>query len=168
MRKVHLLLWSVILLSVSCSDETTVFNEPQDDLQLEKSESVLDGSVNLDYAGVLEIAEEASITGKFASSGKEEMAGDYPLTLVAQIDPPTYGGGTNLTASHVHLDGNYAYVSYNTVEDGYAGGVDIINISDPTNPVVSSRLYYTNADINSIEYNDGYVYAVGVLILKSQ
>ena len=161
MKKVSLLLCAILLFTVSCSDETTVFNEPQDDMQLEKSESVLDGSVNLDYAGVLEIAEEGNISGKYASSGKEELAGDYPLTLVAQIDPPSYGGGTNLTASHVHIDGDYAYVSYNTVEDGYAGGVDIINVSDPTNPTVSSRLYYTNADINSIEYNDGYVYAVG-------
>ena len=28
-------------------------------------------------------------------------------------------------------------------------------------PRVTSRLYYSNADINSVEYNDGYVYAVG-------
>lgn len=161
MKKVHLLLWSIVLFTASCSDETTVFNDPQDDFQLENSELVLENSVSLDYSGVLDIADEAVLSGKISRNSKEEQAGDYPLTLVAQINPPSYSGGTNLTASHVNLDGDYAYVSYNTVEDGYAGAVDIIDVSNPTNPKVTSRLYYTNADINAIEYNDGYVYAVG-------
>ncbi|EAR01448.1 hypothetical protein [Maribacter sp. HTCC2170] len=161
MKKVYLLLWSIVLFTVSCSDETTVFNEPQDDLQLEKSQQILENSISYDYSGVLDIAEEDSISGKYAGSAKAEEAGDFPLTLVAQIDPPSYSGGQNLTASHVHVDGDFAYVSYNTVEDGYAGGIDVINISNPIEPKVSSRLYYTNADVNSIEYNDGYVYAVG-------
>ncbi len=162
MKKVYLLLWSMVLLTASsCSDETTVFSDPQDDLSLEKNEQILKNSVDIDYAGVLDIADEETITGKSSMTGKDEMAGDYPLTLVAQISPPSFSGGENLTATHVHLDGNYAYVSYNTVADGYVGAIDVIDISDPLNPSVSSRLYYSNADINAIEYSDGYVYAVG-------
>ena len=161
MKKVHLLLWSMVLLAASCSDETTVFSDPQDDLSLEKNEQILKNSVDVGYAGVLDIADEATITGKSSMTGKDEMAGDYPLTLVAQISPPSFSGGENLTATHVHLDGNYAYVSYNTVSEGYVGAIDVIDVSDPLNPSVSSRLYYSNADINAIEYSDGYVYAVG-------
>lgn len=161
MKKVYLLLWSLVFFVASCSDETTVFNDPQDGFQLEKSDQILENSVRIDYAGVLDIADEATLSGKYSKTSKDAPAGDYPLTLVAQIDPPSFNGGTNLTASHVHLDGNYAYVSYNTVEDGYAGGIDIIDVRNPTKPRVSSRLYYSNADINAIEYNDGYIYAVG-------
>jgi hypothetical protein len=161
MKKVYLLLWSIILFTASCSDETTVFNDPQDDLSLEKNQQILENSVDIDNAGVLDIADEDIITGKSSRTGKDQLAGDYPLTLVAQIEPPSFSGGENLTATHVHLDGNYAYVSYNTVEDGYVGAIDVINISDPLNPTVSSRLYYSNADVNAIEYSDGYVYAVG-------
>ena len=161
MKKVYLLLWSIILFTASCNDETTVFSDPQDELSLEKNQQILENSIDLDNAGVLDIADEDIITGKSSRTGKEQLAGDYPLTLVAQIDPPTFSGGENLTATHVHLDGNYAYVSYNTVEDGYVGAIDVINISDPLNPKVSSRLYYSNADVNAIEYSDGYVYAVG-------
>ena len=163
MNKTTILCAAALALSVSCSDETTVFSDPQDEIQLEKSDIILKNSVVYDYSGVLDIAEEDIISGKSASSGKVNEAGDYPLTLVAQINPPSFSGGENLTASHVHVDGDYAYVSYNTVEDGYSGSVDIINIINPMEPLVTSRLYYSNADINSVEYNDGYVYAVGGL-----
>ena len=161
MKKVNLLLWSVILFTISCSDETTVFSDPQDEIQLEKSDLVLKNSVVYAASGVLDIAEEDVISGKSFSSGKADEAGDYPLTLVAQINPPSFSGGENLTATHVHLDGDYAYVSYNTAEESYVGAIDIINIKNPLEPSVTSRLYYSNADINSVEYNDGYVYAVG-------
>ncbi len=161
MNKTTILCAAALALTVSCSDETTVFSDPQDEIQLEKSDLILKNSVVYDYSGVLDIVEEDIIFGKSSSSGKVDEAGDYPLTLVAQINPPSFSGGENLTATHVHVDGDYAYVSYNTVEGGYAGAIDVINIINPLEPVVTSRLYYSNADVNSIEYNDGYVYAVG-------
>lgn len=161
MKRLYYLLFSASFLILSCSDETTVYDEPKDNLRVETNETLLENSVVYDNAGVLDILDEAVITGKTALSAKNDVAGDYPLTLVAQIDVPSFNGGENLTASHVDVSGNYAYVSYNTVEDGYVGGVDIINISDPTNPRVTSRLYYTNADVNSIKYDSGYVYLAG-------
>lgn len=161
MRKVSLVALATIFFIASCSDETTVFSDPSDDILMESNESVLENSVSFDNAGVLDIFEEDTTTGKFSLTAKNDVAGDYPLTLVAQIKPPSFNGGENLTASHVYVDGNYAYVSYNTVEDGYVGGIDIINVSDPNRPRVTSRLYYINADVNSITYDNGYVYAVG-------
>ena len=134
MRKANLLLWSIILFTVSCSDETTIFNDPQDDLQLEGSEQILENSIVYDYSGVLDIAEEDNITGRSSKTGEVQEAGDYPLTLVAQINPPSFRGGENLTASHVHVNGAYAYVSYNTVAGAYVGGIDIINIKNPLKP----------------------------------
>ena len=162
MKKRFLIASAILGLVVSCSDETTVYSDPQDDIQLESNQQILANSIVYDNAGVLDIFEDDTATaGKSSKTTDEEQAGDYPLTLVAQVDPPSFSGATNLTASHVHVDGDYAYVSYNTVEDGYAGGIDIIDISDPNNPKVTSRLNYSNADINSIKYENGYVYAVG-------
>jgi hypothetical protein len=151
---------ALILALVSCSDETTIFENTKDSVALETDEGVLQGSILYDKAGVLDILDEATLSGKSLSS-KNGMAGDYPLTLVAQVDVPSFSGGRNLTASHVDISGDYAYVSYNTVDDGYVGGVDIINIGDPTNPRVTARLYYTNADINAIKYDNGFVYLAG-------
>ncbi|MGB7396045.1 MAG: hypothetical protein WA913_16800, partial [Pricia sp.] len=160
MKKVSLLALAAIFIT-SCSDETTVFNDASEDVTLEGSSSVLENSILFDDAGVLVIANEDNITGKTAKGSNEEQAGDYPLTLIARVDAPSYAGGENLGASHVHVDGDYAYVSYNTVEDGYAGAIDIVFVGDPTDPRVTSRLYYTNADVNSIHYDEGYVYIVG-------
>lgn len=162
MNKYPLFIVALLLLISSCSDETTVFNEAQDDIRLEPSQQALGNSINFDNSGVLDLLNEETITGSgLTSRTPEELANGYPLTLVAQIEPPSFSGGDNLTASHVHIDGNFAYVSYNTPEIGYAGGADIIDISDPNNPILTSRLNFNNADVNAIRYDNGFVYVVG-------
>ena len=162
MKKVLLILLVAFGFLISCSDETTVYSDPQEDISVEDSDTVLENSVVYDEAGVLDIIGEDELSGKSAKNSLDEQAGDYPLTLVAQVNPPSFNdGGENLTATHVHVVDSYAYVSYNTVEDGYAGAIDIINVSDPHKPRVTSRLYYLNADINSLKYENGYVYVVG-------
>ncbi len=160
MRKTIPYLAASLLLVLSCSDETTIFEDQQDAVSLETNETVLKNSVSLDEAGVLDIFSEEQLSGKL-SRFADEQAGDYPLTLVAQIAPPKFSGGDNLTASHVHVDGNYAYVGYNTVGEPYVGGIDIVYVADPNNPRITSRLYYINADISSVKYDNGYVYAAG-------
>lgn len=161
MRKSYIVAIAALFFAASCSDETTVFQETLDDeVGLESSQTKLDASINYDKAGVLDIFEDDAGSSK-SSKFPEGEAGDYPLTLVAQVDPPSRAGSENLTASHVHVVDDYAYVSYNTVEDGYSGAIDIVNVSDPTSPRVTSRLYYTNADLNSIKYDNGYIYVAG-------
>lgn len=162
MKKTCLLLLATTMLVISCSDETTVFTDPLSDennIRLETSEQVLENSIVYDKAGVIDIYEEDKSTGKFSKAA--EVAGDYPLTLVAQVAPPSFAGGENITATHVHVVGDFAYVSYNTAGADYVGGVDVINVSDPTSPSIASRLYYSNADVNAIKYDNGFVYAVG-------
>ena len=161
MKKISLLFSAVLLCAISCSDETTFYTEPESTINLESDIQVLTNSIVFGNSGVLDIFEKDGTTGKFSKGNEEGVAGDYPLTLVAQVSPPSFTGGNNLTASHVHVDGNFAYVSYNTVDASYAGAIDIINISDPNNPVVTSRIYFTNRDINSLKYDNGFVYAAG-------
>ncbi|MEM1336201.1 MAG: hypothetical protein AAF634_10130 [Bacteroidota bacterium] len=160
MNRNLLLSFVLVFIFISCSDTTTVFEDSADDLQEETNAAVLANSLNFEESGVLDIYEENQITGE-RSRFLEEQAGTYPLSLVAQINPPTFSGADNLTASHVDLVGDYAYISYNTVDDVYAGGIDIVNVGDPARPTVTSRLYFVNADISSLKYDNGYVYAVG-------
>lgn len=161
MKKFPFVALTTLLFAVSCSDETTIYSNPQNDVTVETNQKILGSSIRYDNAGVLEIIDETSISSKSAKNDEDQPAGDYPLTLVAQVAAPSQSGAENLTASHVDVVDDYAYVSYNTVEDGYSGAIDVINISDPTNPRISSRVYYSNSDINSIKYDNGYVYAVG-------
>ncbi|MFS4468231.1 hypothetical protein [Maribacter sp. 2210JD10-5] len=161
MKTTRILSILCIAIIFSCSDETTVFEDPENDLSLETSPNVLESSVQYDKAGVLDIFEEDEITGKSNRDEKDAPVGDYPLTLIAQVEVPSFRGGENLTASHVAISGDYAYVSYNTVDATYAGGVDIVDVSDPANPIVTSRLYYQGVDVNSVAYDNGYVYLAG-------
>ncbi len=159
MNKVSLVAIATMILVASCSDETTVYNSPEENVLLEDNQTILDNSISFENSGVLDIFELDKTTGK-VSKNEDGTAGDYPLTLVGQVTSPSYRG-TLLTASHVDVEGDYAYISYNTSGDTYLGGIDAVNISDPNNPRVTSRLYYTNADINSIKYDNGYVYLAG-------
>ncbi|WP_350285722.1 hypothetical protein [uncultured Croceitalea sp.] len=158
-RKVLLTFAFCALYLVSCSDETTVFETETNAISVEDNKANLDASVVYDNSGVIGIVPDGSITGK-SRRAAEDRASDYPLTMIAQITPFSYNGGENLAASHVDIEGNFAYVSYNTAGIDYAGGIDVINISDPYNPIVAYRIYGP-VDLNSITYDDGFIYAVG-------
>ena len=160
-KKLGLCAFTSFLLFYSCKDETTVYvDDLQEDVVLENSETKLQSSINYDNSGVLDILEEEKITSKF-SKQNDEIAGDYPLTLVAQVTAPVYDGRSELTATHVDIEGNYAYVSYNTAGEEYFGAIDIIYIANPNSPRVTSRVFYMNADINAVKYQSGFVYVVG-------
>ena len=104
MKKISLGAILALIFAVSCSDETTVYKDQlQDDLSIEENEAKLESSISFDNAGVLDILEEQEISGK--SSKANEQAGDYPLTLVAQISAPSYSGAENLGATHIDIDG---------------------------------------------------------------
>jgi hypothetical protein len=147
---------------MSCSDETTIFIDEQQGNIIKDNNAVnLKGSVSFENSGVLDITLDPTLAGKQSAKIADEPAGNYPLTLIAQVNPPIYSGVANLTASHVSIDGNFAYVSYNVAGEDYYGGIDVIDVNDPTDPKVTSRVIYLNADINSLQFADGYVYAVG-------
>ncbi len=160
MKKV--LLYSVILSVIisSCSDTTTIFEEEAASFGEEVNASVLLNSVVYDKSGVLEIYEENAGIGKRARMA-EEQAGDYPLSLVAQVAPPSFEGAENLTATDVHIVGDYAYISYNTAGQDYKGAVDVVDISDPASPLLTGRAYSFDKDLNAIYYDNGYAYIVG-------
>ena len=161
-RKGLAVLLFAMLLVTSCSDETTIFKEDlQEDLRVENSEALLSNSISYASSGVLDIYEDSGLNSKGPSAAREEPAGDYPLNLVAQVSPPEDPSRGPLTASHVFVQNDFAYVSYNTAGEEYYGGIDIINISDPANPRLISRLLYLNADINALTHDNGYVFAAG-------
>lgn len=156
-----LIICATALVIFSCSDETTVYNEAKSLVEMETDVDALTNSINFDQSGVIDFFEEDAKSGKFSLKTEDELAGDYPLTLVAQVDAPKYDGAPNLGATHVAIEGNYAYISYNNVHDGYEGAIDIVSVSNPHNPQVTARLHYLNADINSIAAANGYIYIAG-------
>jgi len=53
MKKVSLILLVALGFTISCSDETTVYSDPQDDVVLEESDAVLENSIDYEASGVL-------------------------------------------------------------------------------------------------------------------
>jgi hypothetical protein len=82
---------------------------------------------------------------------------DFIMTLIAEIDPPQVNGGS-LQASSVSLSGGYAYISYNTAGEAYAGGVDVVRLNSGTDPEIVSSVVYDSADVHSLYYRDGELY----------
>ncbi|PKL76714.1 MAG: hypothetical protein CVV27_08865 [Candidatus Melainabacteria bacterium HGW-Melainabacteria-1] len=83
------------------------------------------------------------------------------LTLVAEVLPPTVDGKT-IQATNVYIkDSTTAYVSYDVAGDEYAGGVYIIDVSDPHHPVLKAEMTLDGTDFYSVTVKDDRLYLPG-------
>ncbi len=170
-KKVFTIVFTILLIFNGCSDETTIFDQQVNGkaLVLEESNIVLSEGINKNNNGVLDIYFEHRISrnriygNSISGTGaiNTDVVSDFHLNLVGQVSSPVFEGGSNLTATHVDHQGQYAYVSYNTVGETFAGAVDVIDLSNPTAPVLVSRMYMYNRDANVILYDNGYIYVLG-------
>lgn len=87
---------------------------------------------------------------------------NYVFDLVGKIATPLIDG-VKTQATHVCVDQNLAYVSYNLKGDKYLGGIDIINISNPKMPIIMSSILIDKIDISSLALYDGKLYAAGAV-----
>lgn len=78
----------------------------------------------------------------------------------AAVAPPTVAG-VRLEASHVAVDGNYAYVSYMIHGDATVGAVDVFDISAPGAPKLVSSAALPGTEIAAITVRNGFVYLAG-------
>ncbi len=162
MKKVYLAIFSTLIFITSCSDETTHFDQQSlgRALVLEESNSILRDGISDNNNGILDIYFEHEISSKNGSMFLNTTS-DFHLNLVGQVSSPNFEGSSNLSATHVDYQDQFAYVSYNTLGETFAGAVDIIDLSDPVSPVLASRMYMYDRDANVILYDNGYLYVLG-------
>lgn len=146
-----------LLLNQSCQSDDNSGGENEKVILNTNSES-LNKRINLNGSGVLDLVTSSSITGKTA----ETEAGTFPMSLLAEVNPPVYGGKT-LMATHVDVKDNYVYVSYNTQGEAYLGGIDVIDISSPNNPKLVVQAILPNVDISTVLYDSGKLYIAGAV-----
>ena len=84
----------------------------------------------------------------------------YTFVLVAEVDAPEVNGQT-VQATHVAIEGVTAYVSYNMRGPQNLGALDIIDISDPSFPVIIKTLVFENRDINTVGLYNGLIVVAG-------
>lgn len=147
------------LLAISCSDNQDDFDEQQytkEKFQVTNSGDNLQTIISREGAGVLSISSISALkTAK--QEDTEKQVANITLEQIASVASPVVNG-TTLRASHVNIEGNYAFVTYMKEGNDYLGGIDIINITDKTNPVVESRLTSEVADFTSAFFQNGKLY----------
>lgn len=155
MKKHHLLSFIVAITIFSCNDSSDPIGDGPiiaKHITINTDSQTLSTRVNRDNTGVKALIDPDLPTGRLL-----EVASNLPIILVSQVEAPVFEGNT-LKATHVDIDGNYAYVSYNTEGDQYLGAVDIFDITNLYSPVITEQAIFTDADISSLEYKNGTLY----------
>ncbi|AWW33128.1 hypothetical protein DN752_10185 [Echinicola strongylocentroti] len=153
-RLLSMVLLTVVMFS-SCDREDDVPGTGNDSILVSNDAESLSKRFSKDKTGVVGITSEAAVNARI--NAEEIPAGSLPLELIAKVEAPTYDGNI-LQATHVDIDGDYAYVTYNTKGAKYLGAIDIFDISDVHNPVIKSQAIFTDADLNAVDFVEGQLY----------
>jgi hypothetical protein len=150
-KNVYLFSFLALSLLISCDDNNDNKNDQSlDSITITSDQNTLNQRLDYTNSGVIAI-ENGSLTGKTA----ENTVTSFPLVQIAEIKPPIDANGKTLQASHVTVNGNYAYVSYITRGDVYSGAIDVIDVSDPYKPKLVTSALIPNTDITSLTYSNG-------------
>jgi len=151
-KNVYLLSFLAMSLLIGCdnNDDNKNDNQSLNNITITSDQNALNQRLDYTNSGVIAI-ENGSLTGKTA----DNTITTFPLVQIAEVKPPVDTNGKTLQASHVTVNGNYAYVSYITRGDVYSGAIDVIDVSDPYKPKLVTSALIPNTDITSLTYSNG-------------
>lgn len=169
LKTLKLLAITNLILFVGCQGNEVEHSENQNEKKV-----IIDGSnqtnrIKANNKGVLSIKEapdeDPQLSSKLSDAKNalvdaSDIASNIPLVLIAEVEAPTYKG-TTLKATHVAINGQYAYVSYNVEGNIYLGALDVIDISDPENPSVIVNAIFPDTDLSSVNYYNNNLYLAG-------
>lgn len=136
-----------LLIGCDNNDDNQNDNQSLNSITINSDQSSLNKRLDLTNSGVISI-ENGSVTGKSAETANTT----FPLVQIAEVKPPVDANGRTLQASHITVNGNYAYVSYIMRGDAYSGAIDVIDISDPYKPKLVTSALIPNTDITSLTF----------------
>ncbi|TVQ15044.1 MAG: DUF4114 domain-containing protein [Bacteroidetes bacterium] len=99
---------------------------------------------------------------KSGESETVDYTSNYAFKLKADVDPPQVNDAY-VMATHVAIHDNFAFVSYNTRGSIHGGAVEVFDITSITNPQIISQAIFPDADINSVDYDNGKIFIVGAM-----
>ena len=124
-------------------------------INITNDEGTLDGG--MDYSDTSNIVIDTTKAPNGKLEKRSRITSSITLKLLATRKPIKYKGST-LQATHVTINGDYAYVSYNTQGDVYLGGVDIIDLSKLSKPKLVSSATFNGTDVSALWYDSGKLY----------
>lgn len=159
MRK-SILVFSILTLALvtSCTDpgdSNSQTNSDKNAIVINDNQSQLNQRLDLSNSGVI------SIVNASTKKTLDTESSQFPLTQIAEFNAPKDNNGKTLQASHVAVNGNYAYVSYVLQGNEYSGAIDMIDISDPYKPKLVMSALIPDTDITSLVYTNGNLIIAG-------
>lgn len=140
----------IVLGSMSCNDAPEI--DPHVRLHVSNNVAQLSNRVNMINQAVGYTANgQGGVRGEAAISNQTQV--DSEFTLVAQIESPNMNGVT-LSATHVLIQGDQAYVTYHIAGDDYGGAVDVIDLSNENSIEITGQALYTDTDFNALAIDE--------------
>jgi hypothetical protein len=145
---------SLVLLVTGCMDASAPGDQANSRISIVNNDAALasrvtyfDDSIPVDSTGVGYPTAPIMPSGIARSSAASQAA--FTIKLKAEVAPPVVSGQT-LQATSVSIVGNLAIVSYNMVGNPYVGAIEVIDITNKSNPVLTSEAVFQNTDINAV------------------
>jgi hypothetical protein len=151
-----LVLFAVLLIGLSACNKPEDINTDADDV-IENTFAINNNFDDLNTRMTI-VREPITVTNNLKVVEPGGDCYDYTWYLVAEVEAPLFEGEP-LSASDVRVYGNKAYVTYHRQGDVHAGGIEIIDITDPVLPVIRSYGEFDDADMNTLAVDDRGAYA---------
>ncbi len=156
--KTKLLILTVgALLVFGCSPSFDVDSEEltEEEISFEHNKEVLNTRVNyinkplqVNSSGQATIFDpESKLKGALSLEDSEEL--EHTWYFVAEVESPTFQGH-KLSATHVQVVDDKAYVSYNKQGDIHLGGLEVFDLSNRAYPKLVSQALFDQSDVNAI------------------
>ncbi|MCP3927234.1 MAG: hypothetical protein GY714_32145 [Desulfobacterales bacterium] len=151
----QILILSLVFFIMACSENEnnniTSDNESYDRIEITSDQADLKSDLKYKKKEV-----------KIKSGDKDLKDVDgYSFQLVAEVRQPETQNGYLVDATHVAIHANSAYVTYNYPGNIYAGGIHVFDISDPHIPKITSRIMFSDTDINAVTYHGDSLWVAG-------
>ncbi|RNC85421.1 MAG: DUF4114 domain-containing protein [Balneola sp.] len=156
--KTKLLILTVgVLLLYGCSPSFDVDTEEisEEEVSFEHNKEVLNTRVNyinkplqVNSSGQATIFDpESKLKGALSLEDSEEL--EHTWYFVAEVESPIFQGH-KLSATHVQVVDDKAYVSYNKQGDIHLGGLEVFDLSNRAYPELVSQALFDKSDVNAI------------------
>jgi len=143
-------LFALVLASCTKDDGKSPFdNNTDEDITVVNDDAAFTSRVTT-------MDEVINVASSSLKSASVVPSNSYTLKLVAHVDAPLAdkGKSNKLSASFVQVVGDKAYVTYHRQDDIVKGAFEVIDMSNPKHPEVSSQLTYGNVEFNALCVDD--------------
>jgi hypothetical protein len=142
-------LFALVLASCTKDDGNSPFDGTTEDITVVNDDAAFTSRVTT-------MDEAINLASSSLKSASVVPSDNYSLKLVAHVDPPLadQGKSDKLSASFVQIVGDKAYVTYHRQDEIVKGAFEVIDMSNPLKPKISSQLTYGNVEFNALSVDD--------------